>query len=169
MLGDGDQNRLMIRGRIDGGEPVGTGLESSVNTGSEDTIRSSTIQSFEEGKAGGVSWVGLLQRVEEFNDNMGMAPDDTLAIQLLWCGEVVLLRVYEITSLKISDGHLDGEWGVGCNPSTVGWEHELRRGHNVHRGDDTHRGWVAGSSTDLLSISDRKVGNSKAKVDEVVS
>ena len=168
VLGNGDEGRLVVRGGVDRGETVGTSRKTSGDISSEDVIHSLAVETLEEGEAGRVCRGRLLKRVDRLDDDVRVALDLALCVDLLGRGEVVLIRVHEVAGLKVVDCHLDRELGVRLDRLEVHRELELARWH-VRRGrDDTHGRGVARTRLDLLAVCDRQVGHRQAEVDEVV-
>jgi hypothetical protein len=160
VLGNRDNDRLMVGGSVDGREAVDTSGKTIGNLGSEDTVLSSGVETLEEGEATGISGVGRVNRVNELSNDVRVTDDLASSVQLLGSSKVALLGVDEVTGLHVADSHLDGKRGVGGDGTKVLWEHELGGWHVLGAGDDTDRGRVARALRDLLAIGDGKVGNS---------
>src|ERR1700683_1298008 len=91
-----------------------------------------------------------------------------LGIKLLRRGKIVLLRVNEVTSLHVRNGHLDGKGLVRGDVLHIHRELELSRWHGGGRRDLTHRRRVARPCFDLLTVCDRQVGDRSTEVYEVI-
>ena len=167
MLGNGNENRLVIGGSVDGCETVGAFGESSGDISSEDAALSRAVKTLEKGEARRVRGVGLTQGRDGLNDDVRVTLDVASRVDLLRSREVVLLSVDEVTSLEVADGHLDCERSVRLDGAEVGRELELRRRHVRGGGDDAHGRGVARAGLDLLPVSDGQLDGS-AEVDEVV-
>jgi hypothetical protein len=102
----------MVSGGVDGEETVGASWETGGNIGGEDTTCRSSVQTLEELELRGIWGGGVEDTVDSLDDDVGMSLNDTLAVQLLWCGEVVGVGVNEEAGLEVLDGHLDGEFLV---------------------------------------------------------
>ena len=168
MLSDGQKNRLVVGSGVDRGHLVDTRRESIGNVSCENSVDSSCVEALEEREPAWIGGSGLGKRIELFDDDVGVAPDLALRVQLLRRGEVVQLRVHKVTGLESGDGDGDGERLVGSDGATVERERELGRGHVVDGWDETHRCCIAGTSCDLLAIGLWQIAG-RAEVDEVVS
>ena len=73
MLCDGDEDGLVVRGGVDGGEAVDTRGEAAGDVGGEDAVDGNSIHSLEEGEVGGVGGCGLGEGVEFLDNNVGVA------------------------------------------------------------------------------------------------
>ena len=166
VLRNGEEDRLMIGSGVDGGQFVDAGRKSLGNIRGEDAIDRSAVQALEERKPLQVIRGRLRERGEQLHDDVRVAPDQALSVQLLGRRIVVLLCVDEITSLQVLNRHRDREGRVGPERSKVGRERELARGHEVPGDDFPHDGGVAGPRPDLIPVGD---GLASAKVDEVVA
>ena len=168
VLSNGDNNRLMVRSRVDGWQFVNTSGETVGNIGGKKPIDSSIVQSFKKCKVLRVSRYCLVNRIEPFDDNMGMALNLPLAVDLLWSSEVIFLGIDKESSLHVLDLHLDCERSVGFNSTKVKREGELGRRHVFNGGNKTDGGRVAWTIGDLFAIGDRELGDSQTEIDEVV-
>lgn len=61
-----------------------------------------------------------------------------LGVQLLWCSEMVRIRVDKMSGLEMLDPHLDFESGVCLDRTQIHQKDELGRWHVSRRSDDTH-------------------------------
>ena len=125
MLSDGGDNRLMVGRCIDGRELIKACGKTVGDIGSEFTAHSGGIQTLEESKLFGIGGSGLVERSELLDNDMRVALDLTLCVELLGCGKVVLLRVDEETGLHVLDLHLHCEWRIGFQSPKVLGEGEL--------------------------------------------
>ena len=166
MLRDGEQDGLMVHRGVDGGQLVHAGREAHRDVRGENAVHRSAVQALEERKEIEIVRRRLRERRELLHDDVGVAPDDTLRVQLLGRRIVVLLRVDKVAGLEVPDGHRDCEGRIGPERAKVGRECEFARGHEVSRDDFAHDGRVAGSRSDLSAVGDRLAG---AKVDKVVT
>jgi len=98
---------------------------------------------------------------------MSVTDDVALGVDLLGRCIVIRLSINEIASLKVIDGHLDGEGSVGSEVLTIHRRLEFGTRHICRRSDDTHWSRVARARLDLLAICDGFV-NGEAKVDKVI-
>ena len=169
MLSDSDESRLMVSSGVDGSETVDTSGETVSNISSQDTVSGLVVQTLEEGETSGVGGVGLGQGLQLLNNDVRVTLDITGTVNLLRSSEVVLLSVGEESGLEVVDGHRDGERCALLDRRAVRRERELSRRHVRLRGDDTHGCGVARTGSDLLTVRERKVGDSQAEVDEVVA
>jgi hypothetical protein len=142
-LSNGDEDGLMVSGRVDRGQFVGSSREPGSNISSEDTVDSCRVQALEECKLGRVRRCGRIQRIDRFDDNVGVADDLTLTVHLLGRGEIVLLGVYKVTGFKVVDGHRDCESLVRWDSAKVLRERKFGGWDVLTRGNDTHRGGIA--------------------------
>jgi len=149
VLSDRDKRRLVVSSRVDRRHFVSPSRQSCGHVSGKETINRRGVQPLEKRKLGRVSRCGLAQRVECFDDDVRVTDDESLAVQLLGCSKVVLLRVHEMASLEVGDGQRDHERLVGRDRSKVGGIHEFRGWHVRFRGDQTHRRRVARSRRDL--------------------
>lgn len=85
MLSYWDKNGLMIGSGIDGGEFVNTSGETFVDGSSKDAALCCSIQTLEECEDVGVGRGCLIKSAELLDDNVRMAFDLTLTVQLLGC------------------------------------------------------------------------------------
>ena len=86
---------------------------------------SSSIQALEEGKLLGVGGCCLVEGTQLLNDDVRVALDLTLPVELLRSCEVVGLRIDEETCLHVLDCHLDSESLSGLDRPKVRRESEL--------------------------------------------
>lgn len=168
MLRNSDESRLMVSSSVDGGKTVNTSGETVSNISSQNTVRGLVVQTLEEGETSGVGGSGLVKSLKLLNNDVRVTLDITGTVDLLRSSKVVLGGVGEETSLEVSDGHRDGERGVGLDGVAVLGVLELGGRHVGLRGDDTHGRGVAGTGLDLFTVCQRKVGDGQTEVDEVV-
>jgi len=109
VLGDRDQARLVVPGRINRRKFVSTCREALVDGSSKDTVVSLVVQAFEEGEHIGVRRLRRVDRVDFLNHDVGVAGDLPLVVELLGRSEIVLVGISEKTSFHAFDSHLDGE------------------------------------------------------------
>jgi len=167
MLGNRNNDWLVVRRCIDGAELVETSWETFVDTGSDYTIDCRSVDSLEERKGLRISRCLLVERIQLLDNNMRMPNDLSLAIQLLRSREIVGRGINEIAGLHFLNSHRDIERRVSLDGAKVLWVCELGARHVIGTGDGADRDRIAGTSLDLLSIGDRSI-DGKAKVDEVV-
>lgn len=89
-----------------------------------------------------------------YND-VRMANENTLVVNFGGSSVVVLLSICEGSGLQVLQLEFDCEWLVGRNFAKVEGEQEFGRGNSVLGDDATLRDNIAGSRTDLLTISQR--------------
>lgn len=167
MLGNRNNDRLVVRRCVDGTELVETSWETFVDTGSNHAIDCRSVDSLEERKGLGISRRLLVERIQLLDNNMRVSNDLSLGIQLLRGSEVVGCSINEIAGLHFLNGHRDIECRVSLDGAKVLWVCELGTRHVIGSGDGADRDRIAGTSCDLLSVGDRSI-HGKAKVDEVV-
>lgn len=158
----------MVSCGVDRRDLVNTSWETVRDISSENTTLSGSVKTLEEGEHLGVGWGGLVEGLELLNDDVRVALDLSLAVELLGRGEVVAVCVDEEAGLHSTDGHGDGELLVGLDGITVLGVGELRRGHVVSRGEDTHGCGVARTTLDLFTVGDGEVRDGETEVNEVV-
>lgn len=105
MLRDWNEGRLVVRCGIDGREPVRARPETSRYVCRENPTLGSCIQALEESESGRVQNLGRRERFHLLDDNVAMARDDALGIQLLRRGEVVLRCIHEVPRDQILNRH----------------------------------------------------------------
>ncbi len=132
------------------------------------TVNGGSVKTLEEGEDLGVGRRRLAERSELLDDDVRVADDLALGVELLGRGEVVLVRIHEVTSLHVGDGHGNCERSVRGDGVTVCGNDEFCGGHVAHGRDGAHWRRVARASRDLLAVRDGLVGHGKAEVDEVV-
>lgn len=167
MLSNGDNNRLMIGRRVDRAKTISTIGNTGSDINTEDTVHSSSVNTFEEGKHLGVCWSSLTKGCQLLNNEVRVA-DDKPILELLGCSKVTLICVDKVTSDEILNIHRNGKVGVSRDSVTVSGVREFGRGHVRNRRDSSDRCWVARTSQNLQTISDGKVSLGKTVVDEVV-
>lgn len=169
MLSDWDQNGLVIGCGVDRGYLVCPSGQSGGDISRNNAIDGGRVQTLEERKLGRVCRRGLRERIERFDNDVGMAHNLPVIIQLLRCREVILLGVDKVSGLEVVDRQRDCESLVGGDGPKVLGGCEFGRGHVPLRGNAAHRSWVAGSSRNLLTVRYGLVRNSGTEVDEIVS
>lgn len=70
VLSNSDEDGLMVRSSVDGGEAVGASRETVGDVSSENTVLSSVVKTLEEGEDGGVSGGGLRGTAEQLDDDV---------------------------------------------------------------------------------------------------
>jgi hypothetical protein len=186
VLRDGDERRLVVRRRVDGGDLVRAGRQAAGDLDGELAVDGRVVEALEERELGRVRRRRLAERGELLDDDVRVADDLALAVDLLRRAEVVLLcvnerawdaiirqlqlvgqtRIRKHTRLQVLDRELDGERRVRLDRLVaVRGEDELARGHDRLRRDLAHRRRVARAGGDLLAVRDRLAG---AEVDKVV-
>lgn len=168
VLGNRDENRLMVCGRVDGRHTVNACRETIGDGHVKLAVHSGVVQTLEELECSGVSGSSLSERADLLNDDVRVALDETSVVDSLGRSEIVLIGVDEEASIEVADVHEDGEGLVRGNHVEVLGVDELGRRHARVSSNDTHRSWVARSVLDLLTVSDGQVRDRKAEVDEVV-
>ena len=134
----------MVGRRIDRTQPICTGIETLSDFGCNDSLLVSLgVYTLEVREPFWIRWRGLSQVRQRLNNDMSVSDDEALIIELLRSGKVVLLCVDKVPSVEVLDGHLDVEFLVGRDVSTIGGECELGRGHLIDARDEADRRWVA--------------------------
>lgn len=142
MLGDGNEDRLMVGGRVDRGEFIRTSGETGSNISCELAIDGGRIQTLEESEHLRIVRGRLCNGGQGLNNDMRVALDLALRIEELGGSEVIFRSIHEETSLHSFDGHCDGESSVRLDGVTVLGGDEFGGGHVIGRRDDTHWSWV---------------------------
>jgi hypothetical protein len=125
VLGNRDNNWLMVRRRVDGRHLVDSRSETIGDNSRKTTVLSSLVQTLEEDELLGIGRSDLIQRLELLDNDMGVTLNLTLIVQLLRSGEIVGLGVNEESGLHLLNGHLDGERLTGFDGSEVAGIDEL--------------------------------------------
>ena len=99
MLRNGNQDRLMVRSRVNRSETIDTGRQAIVDNSGDDPILLGGVDTFEESEHTGVKRRGLVYRGKLLDDDMCMSDDITPRIHLLRCRVVVRLCIDERPSL----------------------------------------------------------------------
>jgi len=169
VLGDGDEDGLMVGCCVDRAQAVATSGETLVDRGREFALAvSGQVETLEEGKDVGVQGGLALEVVNLLNGDVRVADDDALVVDLLRSGVVVGRGVHEVAALNVLDGHGDGEGLVLVEIlGKVLGEDEFGGGHLVDSDDATHGSLVAGSTFLLDTIGEGHLLG-EAEVDEVV-
>lgn len=142
MLSDGDQDRLVVSSGVNRRDLVESSWETSVDGCGKQAVDGSSIETLEEGELSGVGGGSLVESGELLDDDVRVANDLALGVDLLGSSEIVLGRVHESTRLEVGNSHSDREGRVLSERVTVLGDSELGRGHVISTGDDTHRGRV---------------------------
>jgi hypothetical protein len=188
VLGDRGEHRLVVRCGIDREEAVGARHEALGDAGSNEAVAvRGGVDALEERELGRVRGLGLVERGEGLDDNVGVADDDTGVIDLGRGGVVVglgvreeaelhneaglvgrtILNSHSITHLHVLNLQLDGEGFIRLDSAEVPREGKLSAG-DFRLGDDAaHRDNVTRAPADLLAISQGNVLG-QAEVGEVV-
>jgi hypothetical protein len=134
----------MVCGGVNGTDSVHGCWETAGYIGSKDAVCGNVVKPFKEGKGGGVERLGTLKRRELLNDDVAMADDDSIAVDLLRSSVVVGFGIDEVTRLHVGDLHLDSESRV-LHEALVAilGEDKFASGCLVEADDATHRGLVA--------------------------
>lgn len=169
MLSDRGERRLVVGSGVDGAGAINTGREATSNDGGKDAIDSRIIESLEECEDKGIGDGGRRERVDLLNDDMRVADQGSLVVDLSWGGKEVGCSVGEESGLEIVDGDLHGEVDVGWNGVKIGRVLELSRGEISGRENATHDRWVAATALDLRTIGERNASLGQAKVDEIIA
>ena len=125
MLGNSNEDGLMVGGGIDRSETVGTSGQTTCDISRQDTTLSFVVQTLEEGELSRVRRLSRGDGLNLLDDDVRVTLDITLSVDLLRSGEVVLVGVDEVTGLEVLDGHRNRESGVGLDSLTVNRECEL--------------------------------------------
>lgn len=134
----------MVGGGIDGADPVHTSCKTAGYVGCEDVVCGNVVESLEEGKGSGVERFGGLERRELLDDDVAMANDDSITVDLLGGSVVVGVGIDEVTCLHVDDLHLNSESRVLYETLVaVLGEYKLAAGGLVEADDTTHWGLVA--------------------------
>lgn len=155
----------MVGSSVNGAETVSTRIQSVGNLSGERVA--TRIQSLEEGELARVGRLRLGDGSKLLNDNVRVTLDISGLVNLLRSREIGFLCIGEVTSLEMLELELDSEGLVGLNFSIVQRELELARGNVGGGGDDSHGSRVAGTTLDLLAVSEGLIGG-KTEVDKVV-
>lgn len=137
MLGNSDEHRLVVSGRVDGSHTVEASGKTARDVGGDGTVLLSGVNTLEEHKLRAVKGSGLCERLELLDDDVRVADDVALGVHLLGSRVVVRGGVHEVAGLKVVQRHRDGEVGVGGNRVEVLRALELGGGNVRCRGDDT--------------------------------
>jgi len=169
VLGDGAESGLMVRRRVDGAHAVATGEETGRNGGIENAVDGDLVEALEEGELVRVGRGGLIQGGESLNHDVRVTIDETIIIQVLGRGVVLLLGVDEVAGSEIVDGHQDRESLVlGERRVAIRGEDELGRRHGGSARDHAHGDGVAASIDELLTVREGDVDR-QAEINEVVT
>jgi hypothetical protein len=95
VLRDGDERRLVVRRRVDGGDLVRAGRQAAGDLDGELAVDGRVVEALEERELGRVRRRRLAERGELLDDDVRVADDLALAVDLLRRAEVVLLCVNE--------------------------------------------------------------------------
>jgi len=109
VLGNWNNDGLVVGGGVDGGKLVEADIETVSNSGSQFAVGSSSVETFEENKVLRVGGRGLVKGGERLNDDVGMALNLALSVELLRSREIVGLRIDKEAGLHFLDRHLNGE------------------------------------------------------------
>lgn len=144
MLGVGYKSGLMVGGGVDGADPVHTSCETTGYIGGEYIVCGNVVESLKEGEGGGVERLGGLERRELLDDDVAMANDDSITVDLLGGSVVVGVGIDEVTCLHVDNLHLNSK-SLVLHETLVAvlGEHKLAAGGLVEADDATHRGLVA--------------------------
>lgn len=158
----------MVRGGVDGREPVGARWETVGHIDGNGTVLGGgCVDALEEREGRGVQDVRRRERIDGLYDEMGVADDVALGVHLLRRRIIVCVRVDKVARLEVLDRHLDRELRVRFDGVQVGRRDEFGGGHVRAARDHAHRSRVARTAFDLLSVRDRLV-DGEAEVDKVV-
>lgn len=168
MLSHSYEDRLVIRRRVNRRHSISASWETTGNRSSEDAALGLVVETLEERELGRVGGLRAVKRRNRLDDDVGVARDFALCVNLLWRGEVVLVRVHKVACRKVLDGHRNREVLVRRDVIAVLRAHELGGGHVRRRSDDAHRRGIARAGSDLLPVRDIEVRHCCTEVDEVV-
>lgn len=162
----------MVGRSIDGTHAVDTFGETSSHLCLENALSvRGVIEALEKFERERIKWLCRVERWKRFDDNMRMADQDTVTVDLLWRGVVVGLGVDEIASDHVYHTHLDGKRSIlDDRVVAVLWEDKLAARSLVKGDDAAHRRLVAGATSDLFAIGegDALVEELETVVDEIV-
>lgn len=165
-LGDGHQNRLVVRGAGHGADTVVARGKTTGDGGLQGSLSvTSVVDALEEGELGGVQGRGGVEGVAHVLDgDVGVADDIAAVAELLGCRVVCAVRVGEGAELHVGDLDLDVEVLVGRrllarDGARDDGRHHVRLGGHLAHGDT-----VAGSLLLLQAVGQRLA---RAEVDEV--
>ena len=168
VLRDRDEAGLVVRRGVDGRELVGAGRETVGHIGGDGAVRGGgRVDALKEREDGGVQDRGRPERIDGLHDEMRVADDVALTVDLLRRRIIVLVRVDKVARLQVLERHRDRERGVGLDGAQVGRGDEFGGGHVRAARDHAHRSRVARTALDLLSVRERQV-DGEAEVDKVV-
>ena len=80
MLSNIDENRLVVRARVDGTHSVGTSIQARRDISGQDTILSWIVETLEEREDGRVQSLCGTQRIKLLNDDMAVAYNETISV-----------------------------------------------------------------------------------------
>ena len=80
VLCNSDDDRLVVRRGVDAGETVGTSRETVRDVGGDDAVLGTAVHALKEREARRVGGLGLFERVEELDDDVGVSNDVALVV-----------------------------------------------------------------------------------------
>lgn len=119
MLGDRDEQRLVVCGSVDATNAVITFRETFSDGGRHLVVHSGPIHALEKRENSWVQWGRVLDTLDFLNDKVRVANDLALLVELLRGGEVVGDRVDEAAGLHANDVHGDFERSIGGDSRKV--------------------------------------------------
>lgn len=137
VLSNGDDHRLVVRGRVDGADTVSSSWNTGCDISSNLTVDSRSVDTLEESELLGICDGGITQSVDFFDDDMGMTDDLTLSRELLRSSKVILVRIHKVTGFQVIHVEFDRKLGVGGDGTHVGRESKLGTGHIADAGNCT--------------------------------
>jgi len=154
-LSNGDEDGLVIGSSDDGGKPISASWKTLLDDGGKDAISVGlVVHAFEKGEYVRVGGLGLTKAGDALDDDVRVADDPTLAVQLLRGRVVIGLGVDKVAGLEFLDFQFNRERLVLVDNLVVLREHKLARRHVAGGRDETHGGWVARAALDLLPVGD---------------
>jgi len=125
----------VVRVGVDRCEAVVAWWNSCSEIGCDNAVDLSGVDTLEEGERGGVEDGWVIEGSHRLNDEVSVADEDTLCVELLRCHVIRLLCIGEHAGLQVIQDHLNVECLIGRDGGEVLRELELARGH-VGLGDD---------------------------------
>lgn len=166
-MSDGHEKRLMVGGACHGADAVVTSRQTASDRGSELPLSiSGIVDTLEESELGGIWGLGGSERVAEvLNDDVSVANNEALAVELLRRRVVSAVGVGEGSQLHVRHLHRNIKVCVGCRLLAGDGAGDDGRHHLAARGHLTHHNTITGSTLLLETVGQRLAG---AKVDEIV-
>ena len=83
VLSNVDENRLVVRARVDAADSVGTSGQAVRDFGGQDTTLSLVVKTLEEREIIRVYWLSCSQRRKELNDHVAVAFNEPVSVDSL--------------------------------------------------------------------------------------